>query len=194
MKNRLVFIFSLGLLLAPLGAQALPMVFTASLDGLSEVPPNASPGDGGVTVTVDDVLKTMRVQASFMSLIGAATAAHIHCCAPPGVNTGVASGLTGFPVAVTSGVYDMSFDMTMASSYFASFITANGGTPDSAFSALLAGMNAGNAYVNVHTTFVPAGEVRGNLQRRADVPVPGSSLLLILGLAALGLRRQFAPA
>jgi hypothetical protein len=190
MKSKLILILAFATLLGPMAVQALPMVFKAPLQGLSEVPPNASPGTGEVTVTVDDVAKTMRVEALFSGLVGTTAAAHIHCCTPPGSNTGVATAVPtfpGFPAGVTSGSYDSVFDMTMASSYNPGFVAANGGTPDSAFAVLLAGMNAGNAYFNLHTTAFPGGEIRGNLA--ADVSEPGTLVLLLLGLAAVAMRR-----
>jgi hypothetical protein len=190
MKSKFILILALGMLASPMVVQALPMVFKASLEGLSEVPPNASPGTGEVTVTVDDVAMTMRVEALFSGLIGTTLAAHIHCCTPPGANTGVATTLPsfpGFPVGVTSGDYDTLFDMTLASSYNPAFITANGGTPAAAFGVLLGGLNAGNAYFNLHTTVFPGGEIRGNLA--ADVPAPATLLLLLLGLATMAIAR-----
>jgi hypothetical protein len=190
MKSKFILILALGMLASPMVVQALPMVFKASLEGLSEVPPNASPGTGEVTVTVDDVAMTMRVEALFSGLIGTTLAAHIHCCTPPGANTGVATtvpSFPGFPVGVTSGDYDALFDMTLASSYNPAFITANGGTPAAAFGVLLGGLNAGNAYFNLHTTVFPGGEIRGNLA--ADVPAPATLLLLLLGLATMAIAR-----
>lgn len=188
MKSKLILILalSLGMLLGPMAVQALPIVFMASLEGLNEVPPNASPGTGDVTVTVDDVANTMRVEALFSGLIGTTAAAHIHCCTVPGTNAGVATAVPtfpGFPAGVTSGSYDALFDMTLASSYNPAFVAANGGTPASAFSALLGGLNAGNAYFNLHTTSFPGGEVRGNLQ--LQVPEPATLFLLSLGVAGL---------
>ena len=53
--------------------------------------------------------------------------------------------------------------MTDASSYNPAFVTANGGTVAGAEAALLAGLHAGTAYLNIHTSMVPAGEIRGFL-------------------------------
>ena len=147
-------------------AVANQTVYNTHLSGSSEVPPNASTGSGAVTVTIDFDLLTMRVQTAFSNVLGNVTAAHIHCCAPPGTNVGVATVVptfTGFPSGVTSGTYDHTFDMALASSYNAAFITNNGGTASAAFSALVAGMNTGKAYFNIHTTSFPGGEIRGSL-------------------------------
>ena len=49
-------------------------------------------------------------------------------------------------------------------SYNLAFVTAHGGTTASAAAALLAGLEAGQAYLNIHTTMFPGGEIRGFLQ------------------------------
>ena len=171
-------------------------VFEADLLGANELPPVQSPGFGKATVTIDDHDLTMRVQASFSDLLGNVTAAHIHCCttAPGTGAAGVASptpSFPGFPSGVTAGSYDQTFDLTQASSWNASFITANGGTTGSAFSALYEALNERRAYFNIHTTSFGGGEIRGTL---APVPEPTTWALLVAGLlpVALKLRRRSA--
>src|SRR3990167_578904 len=148
-------------------AGAATYVFIGALSGEQEAPiPAVTPGTGFTKVTIDDLFDTMRVEANFSGLLGPTAAAHIHCCAPIGTNAGVATTtptFTGFPGGVTSGSYDHTFDMTLASSYNPGFITANGGTASGAFAALFAGLQAGDASFNVHTTRFPAGEIRGQL-------------------------------
>lgn len=163
--------------------------YTAVLDGASESPPNASPGQGLATVTIDTAAHTMRIEATFSDLLAGVTAAHIHCCtAVAGVGTvGVATTtptFTGFPTGVTSGTYDHLFDLTDSSSWNAAFITNHGGTTSGAEADLLAGLAAGMAYFNIHTTAVPAGEIRGFLT--AEVPEPAPVTLMLLGLVLLG--------
>jgi hypothetical protein len=51
------------------------------------------------------------------------------------------------------------------SSYNPAFVSANGGTAASAEAALFAGIMAGHAYLNIHTTTFPGGEIEGFLER-----------------------------
>jgi hypothetical protein len=183
-------------LLTPLPSYALE--FTAVLTGPAESPPNASPGTGSADVIIDPLAHTMHVDVVFSGLTGTTTASHIHCCtAVPGTGTaGVATMVptfVGFPLGVTSGTYDNTFDMTLSSSYNPSFIAANGGTPASAEVVLDAGIIADEAYLNIHSTAFPGGEIRGFLTPAA-VPEPATFGLLALGITTLGvgLRRRRA--
>jgi hypothetical protein len=185
MTLALMFAGSLAIFASP--AAATITVYSAQLSGANENPGNASPGTGLAIVTIDDVLDTMRIEAFFSGLLGTTTASHIHCCAPEGTNVGVATQLpffAGFPIGVTSGTYDNTFDMTLAGSFGASFLAANGGTTNSAFAALIAGLNAGDAYYNIHTTMFPGGEIRGQL---AAVPEQSTWMLLLGGFSVMGL-------
>jgi hypothetical protein len=163
-------------------------VYTATLSGAAEAPPRATPGFGSAVVTVDMIAKTMQVQVTFADLVAGVTAAHIHCCtAPVGTGTaGVATSVptfTGFPSGVTSGTYDHTFDMTLASSYNPSFVTAHGGNTADAFAFLVTGMDAGASYLNIHSTTFPSGEIRGFLQ---PVPEPETYALMLVGLGIVG--------
>lgn len=177
-------------------AQAATITYGAVLSGAAETPPNASPGTGWAIVTYDTDTSVLTIEALFADLIGTTTAAHIHCCTalPVTGTAGVATqvpSFPGFPLDVTSGSYNAAFDLTLPSSYNPAFVTANGGVAG-ARSVLLAGLDAGTTYFNIHTTFRPAGEIRGFLEAGLNpvpVPEPASLGLVALGLAAVAARR-----
>jgi hypothetical protein len=166
-------------------ASAGTITYIADLLGTSENPSNASPGTGFATVIIDTVAQTMDVEVIFSGLMGTTTASHIHCCTPSPGNAGVATTtptFAGFPLGVTSGSYNNTLDLTLASSYNPAFVTAQGGTVAGAEAALLAGLAAGDAYLNIHTTVVPGGEIEGFL-----VIAPEPATLLMAGTALAGL-------
>lgn len=174
------------------GLQAATIGYTVSLSGANEVPPNASPGTGTALVTYDDLAHTLRLQVGFGGLMGNVTVAHIHCCTAIAA-TGTAGAATtvptllGFPVGVTAGFYDNTLDLTQATSWNPTFITNNGGTTASAEAAFVAGLSQYKAYLNIHSSSFPSGEISGFL-----VPEPSSALLLLVPLAALAIRRRRA--
>lgn len=180
------------LLLAAGPVLAHTTVYEALLSGASESPPVNSAGSGWTRVTLDDHDFTLRVEASFADLTGNVTVAHIHCCTgTAGSGTaGVATptpSFPGFPSGVTSGSYDQTFDLTLASSWNVAFVNANGGTTSGAFAALATGLADGKAYLNIHSSFAPGGEIRGFL---APVPEPASMVLMLAGLGILAARRR----
>lgn len=172
------------------GVAAAPITYTAILNGPSEFPVNASPGTGTATVTIDTVTHLMTVDVTFGGLLGTTTASHIHVRTPPNLTGGVATQTPtfgGFPLGVSSGSYQHTFDMTLAPSYNPAFITNNGGLLP-AETALFTAIASGNAYLNIHTNLFPGGEIRGFLEP-AHVPEPTTLLLVGLGAAALAGRR-----
>lgn len=187
MKRILPLVVLAVLLLSTSIAHAVPITYVGSLTGPAENPSNNSQGVGAVIVTIDTAANTLRIVGTFSGLGAPTTAAHIHCCiAPPG-NVGVtvtaASSLEGFPLGVTSGSYDGTFNTEAASTYRSAFITANGGTPAGAEAALAAGLAAGQAYFNIHTSGAFSG---GEIRDFLHIPEPASALLFGIGL--LGLR------
>lgn len=170
-----------------ISAQASVFLYNVSLDGLSEAPPNASPGTGVGTVTYDNVAHTLALNVSFNGLTGTTTASHIHAATAVAF-TGTAGVATttptfaGFPLGVTAGSYANLLDMTLASSYNPSYITAHGGTTAQAEIDLTAAMAAGKAYWNIHSSTFGGGEIRGFL-----VAAPEPSSLAVLGMGVIAL-------
>lgn len=178
-------------------ASAAPMSFGAILLGSNEVPSNASPGIGDAFIVIDPVANTMLVDVTFSGLLGTTTASHIHCClASPGL-TGASVGVAtttptfpGFPLGVTNGSYSQTFDMTLASSYNSAFIASTfdpAHTVAGAEAALFAGIESDESYLNIHTTVVPGGEIRGIL---VPVPEPVTWTLFGAGLAGTAAVRR----
>ncbi len=112
----------------------------ATLDGKSEVPPNASTGKGTADLDYDAATKKLSWKLTYSGLSGPATAAHFHGPAEPGKNAGVALAIpnaTASPVEGSATLTD----------------------------AQAADLVAGKYYVNVHTAANPGGEIRGQVTK-----------------------------
>ena|SRR5258705_1872574 len=143
-------------------ASAATLTFEANLDGLQEVPPNASPAFGFAQLTLDDVSGFVTITTgTYQDLLGGATGAHIHGLSGPGVSSGIILPLTVDTPGATTGTFSGSGTLT---------------------GAQVAGMIAGDTYVNVHSSVFPGGEIRGQLEL---VPEPSSVALACAGLAGL---------
>ncbi|MCC6682505.1 MAG: CHRD domain-containing protein [Phycisphaeraceae bacterium] len=159
MKSSCCVVFVLSALLAT-QAQAVVHNVNVFLDGLQEVPPVATPATGTATVLFDDVTGDMTVTGSFSDLIGTANNAHVHGYSGPGVNSAALIPLTF--TAATSGTF------------------SGNGVVD------IANTLAGLTYINVHSTFRPGGEIRGQI----IIPEPASAGLLGACAGAALLRRR----
>ena len=186
-----VALCAIALFAASRPASATTLRFESFMVGSNEVPPNGSPATGFAVIEVDDVANTLLINMSWAGLIGGnPAAAHIHCCTPPGANATVAIGFPSFP-ATTSGTYSQLFDLTNIAIYNVTFRnTFGGGTAAGSEAALIAGLQDGLAYTNIHNATFPGGEIRGQV---AETPEPASLVLLGTGLAAaLRARRKKA--
>jgi hypothetical protein len=176
--------FGLYVLLLATAAYASPITYSGTLSPLAENPPNlTSTATGFATVTFDPVTELLNINFTYSGLAGGATGAHIHCCIPPGGNTGVATtvpAFVGFVLGATSGSYNATLDMTMAANYNPAFVTANGGTVTTAEIAFSNGFVGGQTYLNIHNAQFPGGEIRLVL-----TPEPGTILLMSLAMAVL---------
>ena len=112
----------------------------ATLDGKSEVPPNASAGTGTADIDYDAATKKLSWKLTYSGLSGPATAAHFHGPADPDKNAGVAVAIPN----ATSSPAEGSATLTDAQA---------------------ADLTAGKYYVNVHTAANPGGEIRGQVTK-----------------------------
>jgi len=139
-------------LVATVGASARPQANTIQLrtvmNATEEVPAptgdvNAGRGTFTATVTKSDTGASIAWELTFSGLTGNASAAHIHLAATgsPGPVVLALCGPCQSPLSGTGNI-----------------------TP-----ATLAAIQAGNAYVNVHTPTNAAGEIRGQLSTSAAV-------------------------
>lgn len=191
MRNKLFF--SLTLAGMAVASQAAMLTYGGTFSGLNESPPNASTGNGFALVMLDTTANMMHVDVQFQDLLSPVTVAHIHARPDSGtINGGVATQtptFSGFPSGVTSGMYHAVFDMLLASSWNPAYITANGGTAASAWTAFQGKMANDLTYFNIHTSQFPGGEIRANLTL---VPEPGTIAALGLGAVVLLRRRRKA--
>ncbi len=144
-------------------SQAAIIPLYATLDGLQEVPPNASPGIGTGIMSYDDVTNQLNWNITFSGLLAGTTASHFHGPAAPGVAAGVQVTIPlGASLGATSGTL-----IGMAT------LTATQETQ------LLSDL----WYINIHTSAFPGGEIRGQVQ---VVPIPAAVWLFGSGLLGLG--------
>jgi CHRD domain-containing protein len=131
-------------------------VFIANLTGAQEVPPRPTAASGTAQIVVEGNQVTYSVEIDDITNV---IQSHIHIAAP-GVNGPVhlflyPSRAANFPAPlVTVTEKRILVEATTDSAQ------VNGVS----FDQLLAAMRSGNAYVNVHTTQFPGGEIRGVIQ------------------------------
>ena len=110
----------------------------ATLTGAQEAPPNASAATGRGTIVFDSATRDVLVAYATHN-VAATTVAHIH------------TGATG--VSGPANVVTLTQGICVYTAASPSALTVQN----------VADINAGNTYFNVHSTSIPAGEIRGQI-------------------------------
>jgi hypothetical protein len=156
----------IGACLLGASASAAILTFEANLDGLQEVPPNASPGFGFGELTLDTVTGFVTItNSSYQDLLGNSTAVTLND-AQIGSNGVTILVLTLDNPGVTTGTFSGSGTITAGQ---------------------VTDMIATNTYINIRSNVFPSGEIRGQL---FVVPEPSSLLLACTGVFGLFLMRH----
>lgn len=154
------------LALAAPAAGATGPVYVTPLSSAEEVPANTSNARGTLTLMLSEDGTTLQYRLIVAKIVNV-TAAHIHL-APAGTNGGVVAFLYGNAPAGGGAVNGVIATGTITAADLTGTLA---GEP---LSALIAEIEAGNAYVNVHTNDgvaptntgpgdFPGGEIRGQL-------------------------------
>ena len=135
--------------------------FSCLLTGAAEVPPNASAGTGSCTAVLNDAGTQVIFSVAFQNLGTAYTASHFHAASGPTANSGVTFGFVG---AAAGWVFSNS--------------NKNGTLTDAVWNlsaAQKANLIAGLTYVNIHSSGLPGGELRGQVLQDQSVPTKNTS-------------------
>ncbi len=135
----------------------------STIDGAQETPPVATPATGSATLEYDTATRVLSWNIIYANLIGSISASHFHGPAAVGVNAGVALNIG----ALASPM--------IGSADFDTVFGVNAATREAELLGQL-------WYINIHSTFKPGGEIRGQV-----VPIPEPSTLVLATLGGIGL-------
>jgi hypothetical protein len=148
-----------AVLIGAASASAQVVVATATLGGGEETPILLSGAAGTAEVAIDTVAKEFAVTLRIFNIPTTTTAAHIHVG-----SKGVAGPVViDFP-AIAGRLGDFVTSFRVGEAAFRPNAAIGINTIDDVIQAVA----NGNAYVNVHTTSFPAGEIRGQLVPKAQ--------------------------
>src|SRR4051795_6871514 len=158
--------YSAQLLYETVRTNGAGVVLGPGMDGPTE--PTSSLGTGYGTALYDNITHLLTLDANFSGLDTNAstgtTASHIHAATtlPFQGTAGVATqtpSFVGFPLNVYSGTFHSVLDLSQASSWNPSYVSANGGTPATAEVAFASALATGRSYWNIHSGKFPGGEI-----------------------------------
>jgi hypothetical protein len=162
MRKSATFFTGLAIALAAAGCNSYDQeTFAATLNGANEVPPSGVAATGSFSATVDGPVThyTLTIAAPGLTEI---TQAHIHDGAA-GANGNVRVWLFDGPT--TSAAAPFTGALPVAGSFVEATIAACTGTclAGRNYDNTVEAMQAGTAYVNVHTVANPGGAIRGQI-------------------------------
>jgi CHRD domain len=140
------------------------VTYKATLSGANERPnPNTTTGTGTWTGTLDTQTNVLTYTMSYTGLSTNSTASHIHAQGDATTTANVVLNFQNFAGATTV------FTPGTTSGSAAGTVNLSGGTVTGLSitgDSLKKAMDAGMAYVNVHTTANPGGEIRGQIVKQ----------------------------
>ena len=160
MRTRVVLsAFVLGLVVVGMAAAGLNGRWATHATGADEVPPNSSPGQAQANFKLSDDGTGLAYKLNVANIENV-TQAHIHLALAPRTNGPVVAFL--YPSAPPLQLIPGRSSGTLGEGTItaANLMGPLSGQP---LSALVNAINSGNAYVNVHTSQLPPGEIRGDL-------------------------------
>jgi CHRD domain len=129
--------------------------FEGTLSGANEVPALTVTGTGTVTATLDIATSRITLTGNYSGLTGAPTVAHIHGPA--------AAGASALPICNLTP----SDGATAGTGTVSSLGAATNPCSDYPWTAQnISDLNAGNMYVNIHTSANKGGEIRAQLIKK----------------------------
>ena len=157
-------------------AVAAAEVVTTRLAGYQETPQTINTGGRGSFVArISEDGTTIEYELTYTSLSSSATQSHIHFGRPSlsgGVALFLCTNLSNAPASVPTPQACPAAPATITGTLTAANVIAlpaQGIDSGAAgFAEMLAAIRAGAAYVNVHTTLHPAGEIRGRVSQSGD--------------------------
>jgi hypothetical protein len=143
-----------ALLISATSAAAQVVTMSATLSGGEEVPILLTGAVGTAVVSVDPISEELAVTLSLFNFSTGTSAGHIHV-APKGISGPV---VINFPIPL-GRTGDLPLTFRVGTAAFVARPEIGIATMADAIQAIV----GGNAYVNIHTSQNPGGEIRGQL-------------------------------
>jgi hypothetical protein len=185
-----------ALAMSPVSAAVLD--FTSVLSGSNENPSVATAAQGLGSLRVDTVAKTLDVALLVSGIkIDSSLALPGESSLSDDFKNVIAGGALG-PIHLHQGGAGQNGGILVAFPFGATYQHAANGflltvedlDISDVFDTFITEANAGRVYFNVHTNENPGGEIRGQLDAVAPVPLPASAVLLIAGVGGLAAMRR----